>query len=193
MGRIKYLSKIREFLKKTPVISARDIEFIVASKEYAHLLLHNLTKKGEIYRLTKGYYSKEPDPILSVFCFKPAYLGLQEALSLHNLWEQETVPVIVTARKAREGIRHVLSNNVIIRRIPSKYFFGFELLKYGDFFIPVSDIEKTLIDLIYFKETPSKETLKEARKKVRRARLDSYLQHYPLEFRKIARKIIGNG
>ena len=192
MGKIKYLPKIKEFLEKTPAFSARDIELIVKNKRYAHLLLHNLVKKGEIYRLTKGCYSKESDPILAVFCFKPAYLGLQEALSLDNLWEQETNPVIITARKAREGVRQALGNNIVIYRISPRYFFGFELFKYGDFFLPVSDIEKTLIDLVYFKNIPSEKTLREIKKRIQSAKLNSYLKRYSQGIRRAVEKMIGD-
>ena len=190
MGKIKYLPKVREFIKKTPAFSARDIEFITKNKKYAHLLLHNLVKKGEIYRLTKGCYSKISDPILSVFCFRPAYLGLQEALSLYNLWEQETNPVILTTRKTREGVREILGNNVVVYRIPPRYFFGFGLLRYGNLFLPVSDIEKTLLDLIYLKNILSGKTLREIKERIQPAKLNSYLKRYPQDFRRAVVKII---
>lgn len=190
MGTIKHLAAVKKFIKTTPVFSARDIELIIKNKDYAHLLLHNAFRKKEIYRLTKGCYSQEDDPILSVLCFKPAYLGLQEALSLHNLWEQETNPVIVTTRKVREGVRPVLGNNIVLRRLPPKYFFGFTLWPYGGAFLPVSDIEKTLIDLIYFKEIPSGKILEEIKKRVQLAKLRSYLKHYPPELKKEVRKAI---
>jgi len=192
MGKIKYLSKIKEFFEKTPAFLAKDVELIVKNKKYAHLLLHNLCKKGNIFRLTKGCYTFYEDPIFSVFCFKPAYLGLQEALSLHNLWEQETNPIVLTTKKVRKGIREVLNSNLIVYHLPPKYFFGFELLSYGNFFIPVSDLEKTLIDLVYFKEIPSKEVIKEIRKKIQVAKLNSYLKRYPLEFRKIVNELVKN-
>ncbi|TRZ83497.1 hypothetical protein D4R86_00690 [bacterium] len=192
MGKIKHIPKIKEFLKKTPVFFTRDIELIVKDKAYSYLFLHNLSKKKEIFRLKKGCYSSISDPVFTVFCFKPAYLGLQEALSLHNLWEQETNPVIITNRKVREGVRQVLDNNIVIHRIPSKYFFGFELLKYGNYFLPVSDIEKTLIDLIYFRESISKEALKEIKKKIDRVKLNSYLNSYPKDTKKTVKEMIRN-
>lgn len=56
-------------------------------------------------------------------------MGLQDALSIHNLWEQETIPIIIITRKIRQGIRKVLDLNVLIRRIDKKYFFGFDYIK----------------------------------------------------------------
>lgn len=184
MGKIVHLNKLRGLLNSTPVFRAKDAEVVVKNKGYSYLLLHNLAKRGEIKRITKGWYSFQDDPIVSVFCFKPAYIGLQEALSLHGLWEQETNVVIVTTRKVRTGVREILDSNVILRRIEQRYFFGFDYLKYENFFIPVSDIEKTLIDLIYFKEIIGKDVLREIKKRANKEKLKEYLVPFPSRFRK---------
>lgn len=190
MGKIIHLNKLKEFFKSTPVFRARDVELVVKNKSYSYLTLHNLVKRGEIKRITKGWYSLHEDPIVAVFCFKPAYIGLQEALSIHELWEQETNVVIVTTQKVRVGIRKILDSNVILHRIDQKYFFGFDYLKYENFFIPVSDIEKTLIDLIYFNEIPGKEVLKEIKKKMNREKLKKYLKNFSSKFRKRVHKLV---
>jgi predicted transcriptional regulator of viral defense system len=190
MGKIIYLNKIREFLKTTPIFRAKDIELIVKNKNYSYVILHNLLKKGEIKRVKKGWYSIYEDPIVSVFCFKPAYIGLQEALSFHELWEQETNVILVTTRKVRIGIRKIFDNNVILHRIKQKYFFGYDYLKYENFFIPISDIEKTLIDLVYFNEIPDKRVLKEIKKKINKGKLKAYLENYPFKLREKVYKLI---
>jgi predicted transcriptional regulator of viral defense system len=189
MGKIIHINKIREFIKSVPVFRVRDIELLVGNRNYAHLILHKLTKKGEIKRVVKGWYSLHDDPIVSVFCFKPAYVGLQEALSLHNLWEQETNVVVITTKKVRGGIREILGNNVILRTIEPKYFFGFDLIKYENFFVPVSDIEKTLIDFVYFKESLARETLREIIKRMNKQKLIEYLKKYPSKFKQKVRKL----
>jgi predicted transcriptional regulator of viral defense system len=190
MGKIKYLNKILEFLEKTPVIRVKDVEMIVKNKDYSNLLIHNLVKKGKIKRVSKGWYTPYEDPVVAVFCYKPAYIGLQEALSLHGIWEQETNVVIVTTKKVRTGTRKILESNVIFHRINQKYFFGIELIKYENFFIPVSDLEKTFIDFFYFKEVPSKEVLNEIKKKINRKKVINYLKHYPPKFRKRLQEVI---
>ncbi|MEM5870187.1 MAG: hypothetical protein QXR09_03430, partial [Candidatus Aenigmatarchaeota archaeon] len=139
--------------------------------------------KDEIKRVVKGWYSLYDDPIISVFCFRPAYIGLQEALSIHNLWEQETNVVIVSTRKIRTGVRKVFNSNVILHRIDEKYFFGYDYINYEKFFVPVSDIEKTLIDLVYFNEIPSKDVLVEIKKKLNKDKLNTYLKKFQPKFR----------
>src|SRR3989338_1780177 len=133
MGKMKYLSDVKQFFKKTPVVSTRDIRLIIKNNSYAYLLVHNLIKTGEIRRIKKGFYTLYDDPMVSVFCFKPAYIGLQNALSIHNIWEQETNVVIITARKVRTEIKEILGNNIVVHRIKPKLLFGYDLIKYDNF------------------------------------------------------------
>ncbi|MBI4015826.1 MAG: hypothetical protein HY362_03870 [Candidatus Aenigmarchaeota archaeon] len=184
MGRIKYIKQIREFLKKTPVATLGDINIDVRNKNYSYLLVNNMIKRGELNRIKKGFYSLQDDPTLAVFCYRPAYLGLNEALSIHNLWEQETVTIIVTAQKVKHRKVMVFENKVFLHRIKPKYLFGFEMIKQGDFYFPVSDIEKTLIDFVYFNQYLDKETIREFRKRIDREKLNDYLKSYPAILRK---------
>ena len=193
MGKEKYLSQVMEFFKKTPVVTTKDIRLITnkyGKKSYTHLLVHNLIKSGRIKKVVKGFYTIHDDPTVAVFCFKPAYIGLQDALSLHNLWDQESNVVIISAKKVRSGVRRILDSNVIMHRIKPKYLFGFELIKYGKFYVPVSDVEKTLIDFIYFKEFLDKRVLKEIKGKVDKKKINKYLKTYPEIIRKNVVKLI---
>jgi len=188
MGKEKYLKDIETLFKKSPVVSYNSITKIIRNKkpqnQYSKQLIRNLILKGKVRKLTKGYYTSHNDPSLSVFCFKPAYLGLQDALSFHNLWEQETIPIIVTSARVRPGIRRVLGYNVLLRRIDKRYFFGFDYYKENELYMPYSDIEKTLIDIIHFKEKLSVELIKEIEKKINKRRFKSYLNRYPKIFRR---------
>ena len=131
MGKIVHLDEVRRFVEGTPAFRTKDIEQLVGSRPYARLLTHNLAKKGVVHRLTRGWYSRMDDPVVSVFAFRPAYLGLQEALSIHGLWEQETNVVLVTPRAVRSGERSVMGSRVTVRRIKRRHFFGFDFLRLG--------------------------------------------------------------
>ncbi|MFH1520772.1 MAG: hypothetical protein ABID61_03945 [Candidatus Micrarchaeota archaeon] len=144
---------------------------------YIYLLVHNLLASGEMKRIAKGVYTFKDELELVGFGFAPFYYGLQEALSLRNMWEQETIPIILTTKKVRPGSRKFSGNNYLIRHINRKMFFGFEMIKYHDFWIPVSDMEKTLIDFIYFKEPIQDEVLVEM--KIRKDVLEQYLKRCP--------------
>ncbi|MBW2991527.1 hypothetical protein KY348_07555 [Candidatus Woesearchaeota archaeon] len=196
MGKEKYLKEAEELFRKSPVVSSSSISRLVRGKkrikQYPKQLLRNMVLKGKIKRLVKGYYTIHDNPALAVFCFKPAYLGLQDALSFHELWGQETIPVIISAKKIRQGIRKILRNNVLIRRIDKKYLFGFDYYEQGRIYFPYSDIEKTFIDMIYFKEKISKETRMNVLKRINKKKLGLYLKAYHKKFRKKVLKYMEN-
>lgn len=193
MGKQKYLRDLEQFIAKSPVVSYGSIERLVRSKkkvkQYVKQLLRNLIRQGKLKPLTKGYYTTREDVSLVVYCFQPAYLGLQDALSYHGLWEQETIPIIVTTKKVRRGIRKVLGSNVLVRHIDPKYYFG---IVHGEdeFALPYSDPEKTLIDLVHFKQKVNPEVQREFRQRVERKKLKKYLSSYPTLTRKRVLKIL---
>ena len=191
MGKVKHMTAVLEFFQKTPIVSSKDMKLFVKKTGYSHLMAANLIKNGKIKRIVKGFYTTHEDPSLSVFCFRPAYIGMQEALSIHEVWEQETGTVIITAKKVKHSLIKVFGNNVVLNRIKPKYMFGFDIVKYGDFFIPVSDLEKTFIDMVYFNEIPDKETLKRIKRKINGKKLMEYLRKYHWKIKKRVMSIAG--
>jgi len=186
MGKQIHLEKIEALFEKSPIVDFKSLERIIGKSKnnsYAKLLVHNLIKKGKIKKIGKGIYTRHNEISLVVFSFKPAYLGLQSALSSHKIWEQETIPVIITVKKVRTGIRNLMGGNVLLRNINKKYFFGSEYTKEGDFYLPYSDLEKTFIDLIVFNQKIDEEVLKNIKKKINKQKLLSYLKKYPIKIR----------
>lgn len=190
MGKTIHIGEVRRYARSTPAFSARDVELLVNNRGYSLLMLHNLSERGELNRITRGWYTIHKDPIVSVFALKPAYVGLQGALSLRDLWEQETNVVLVTCGKAKPGVRTVMGDRVVVHRIAPKYFFGFDYLPYGEFHVPVSDLEKTLIDLVYYEESPGADVLGEVGKRADRRVMANYLAKYPQAFARVFRKKI---
>lgn len=194
MGKEKYKKDVMELFRKSPVLDYKSIERILKSKGeikgYGKQFIRNLILSGEIKRLTKGYYTIHDEISLSVFCFTPSYLGLQDALSVYNLWEQETIPIIITSKKVRTGIRKIFGSNVEIRRINIKYIFGINYITQGNFYLPYSNIEKTLIDMVYFNEYMSEEVIENLKKKIDMKKLNSYLNFYSKRIKGKVMKIL---
>lgn len=185
---MRYLNKVRQTLsgKGFPVFSIRDIRIILssqgASKEYAYTLLHNMAARKEITRITRGTYTFHGDVRVVGFAFTPFYYGLEDALSIRGIWEQGANPVIITYRKIRIGTRSFLQRNYVIHRIDRRHFFGFELVKYGDLWIPVSDAEKTIIDFVYFNHYLRPDALRKLKKDVDIGKIRRYLKAYDRRF-----------
>lgn len=194
MAKQIHLEKIESLFEKSPIVDFKSIERIVGSSKksnYAKLLIHNLLKKGKIKRISKGIYTKHNEISFAVFSFKPAYLGLQSALSAHKVWEQETIPIILTTKKVRTGIRSAMDGNILIRNIDKRHLFGIEYIREGDFYLPYSDLEKTFIDMTAFNQTLDKEVLKNIKKRINKAKLSNYLKRYPPNLKKRVTKLLG--
>jgi len=189
-----YTSKLRLRFEKEPAFCARDIRLFFAgshlSAEYQNLMVHKLLKEGKLQRIGRGIYTFRQETQAVGFAFQPFYYGLQDALSLRNLWEQETVPVVITPRKVRAGRREFLGSNYIVRRIGRSMFFGFGMVKYGDFWVPVSDLEKTLIDFVHFRQPLPRELATALKKSVRRDVMDGYLKRVPVRLAKKVRVLL---
>lgn len=179
---MKYVKAFRGRFSSLPSFTLRDVRVFFGSsltRGYSHLLIHNLLKRGEIFRVAKGVYTFRGEMQVVGSAFQPYYYGLQDALSLHDLWEQETNPVVITTRNVRRGLRTFLGNNYLVKRISRRMFFGFSAFRYHDSWINVSDLEKTLIDFVYFEQPLGSEVLGELAPKLDRKKLSSYLELCP--------------
>lgn len=175
---MKYVDRLTENFSAQPSFSVDDAKRLLAgiSNDYLNLFLHNLAKKKKIHRISRGIYTFYDDPQVVGFAFRPFYYGLQDAMSLHGIWEQETNPVVVTPRKVVPGLRQFEGANYVVRRLSRKMFFGHELMRYGKLWIPVSDVEKTFIDMVYFEQHIPNDALKEFKRKINGEKLSSYLE-----------------
>ncbi len=190
MGTQKYRNAVEALIQKSPVVSFSSIKRIILSKnkvaQYPKQFVRNMIRQGKMRQLTKGFYTMHDDASLVVFCLQPAYLGLQDAMSHHNLWEQETIPIVITARNVRTGVRTVLGSRVLVRHLQPRYFFGVE---HGE--LPYSDVEKTLIDLVHFKQNIAPEVQRAFRRRVNRKKLKRYLKAYPAQLQATVRRMAG--
>ena len=152
MPKVKYRDFLQK-LKKTDVFSFGMLESKMG-RNYAKIFIHNLRKKGEIEELVKGWYTFKKSPYLVLIPLQKAYIGLGTAAFLLGAWNQVPNIDILTplaSLKVKSGEKTIWKRKVIIRRISEKMYFGYELIKEDEQWIKVSNPEKTLIDLIYFK------------------------------------------
>lgn len=172
----------------------RDIQLLFHGKKlgknYLHLMIHFLLKKNELHKITQGVYSFQEDPMMYGFAFSPFYYGLQNALALQGIGTQETNPIIITPRKVRLGLREISGVNILVHRIQRKLFFGFNYVKYYDWEIPVSDLEKTFLDFIHFQQPLTQEIKEELLPKLDKKRVQEYLKKYQENVKKKVNKLL---
>jgi len=80
--------------------------------------------------------------------------------------------------KARSGMRVVAGWNVLIKKISDKMYFGYEEKFFEDIeeWIRVSDIEKTLIDIVYYDYAFAAEIIPKLMEMASRKKLEKYIK-----------------
>ena len=192
----KYLNKLRQHYNSYdyPVFTLTDIRVFLSndgvSQRYLKIMLNNLIKKKEIIHVAKGVYTFHKDAAVVGFAFRPFYYGLEDALSYRNLWTQNTNPIVLTAKNVREGTRKFVESNYAVKRVAPELFFGFDFIKYYEMWLPVSDPEKTLIDLVYYHHGIRADALEKLSVSLDLQKLDGYLKTYSDNLRRKVYRII---
>lgn len=83
-----------------------------------------------------------------------------------------------------------MGTNVLVKGVNKKYFFGFGYFSQNNIYYPYSDVEKTFIDMVYFKEKMSEEVIKNITEKLNIKKLKGYLKDYPKRTQKTVLKQI---
>lgn len=180
---MKYINEFLKYFSAFPAFTARDARLFLgrhgASAAYCRLFMRNMIKGEKVFSIGRGRYTLHDDPMMAGFAFSPFYYGLESALTYHRLWDYVTPITIITTNRVRKTSIVLLGRNATVRRIKRRNFFGYSLVPYKDgVYIPVSDIEKTLIDSIYFHAPFSNDVYAAIAKKVDMKRLREYLTHY---------------
>ncbi len=183
---MKYIKLLKEEFSKwdKPIFNVTDLNMIPGlSNSYRRLMIHNLFRKGFISKVTRGVYTFHRDASVLCFAFSPSYYGLENALTIRGLSLQGTNPIIITPRNVRTGVRTFIDRNYVIYRIKPEFFFGYELVKREELWIPVSDLEKTIIDMAYFGKVIRDELWRNILPSLDMKRLRLYLEKYTPQFR----------
>lgn len=181
---MKYVQNFLAYFEKFPIFTTNDVKLFLrksgGGRDYYKVFMHNLISSERVFQVKRGYYTLHNDPMTAGFAFSPFYYGLETALTYHGLWDYVTPISIITTKKATPGVRSIMERNVSVRRISRKMFFGYSMVKYENlFYIPMADVEKTLIDSFYFHTVFNKEVYAMLLKRMDTKKLRAYLKLCP--------------
>ena len=153
------VNEIKNHFSDYPVFTYRDLRLYFSGKrgiKPSNLtrILSYMKSNDCLYALKKGVYTFKKNDMVSGFAYAPFYYGLLSALTLRELWTQNSRPEIMTIKKVRSNRTPIFDDPkdvIFVHHIPTRYFFGFDVITYGAMKLPVSNPEKTLIDLFYYK------------------------------------------
>ncbi len=172
-----------EYFGTFPAFTTKDVKLFLrkngAGSSYYKIFMHNMVKSGKVFPIMRGHYTLYNDPMMAGFAFSPFYYGMETALTYYKLWDYMTPISIVTTNRIKAGSIELLGRNATVRRIQKNKFFGYAMVQYGNsVYIPMADIEKTLIDSVYFRARFSKAVYAAIKKKIDMKKLEAYLKRY---------------
>lgn len=176
---MKYIDSFMEEFKKTPIFTAVDVKRFLGNKEqktYYRVFIKLMIDSGRAYRITKGFYTLYKDVEVVGFPFYPFYYGLGFALTKHKLWKQQANPYVLTIKNVKRGNREAFGSNLTVSKISKEMFFGYYYTKGQNFYYPISDVEKTLIDCIYYRFNPEDYTYISIFNKLDNKKMNDYLK-----------------
>ena len=136
------------------------IKILNISQMHAYNLLKNMYRKGALDKVKSNLYVRIPahivhdkgryveDPIIVARnIIEPYFFSYYTALALHGLAQQYTKKFYISALKPIQRINY--HGNIIQPvTLTKKRFFGFYEMEYEDEKVMVSDLERTVIDVI---------------------------------------------
>ncbi len=148
-----------------------------------------MVKAGKVYHVSKGKFSITKSAETTGFAYSPFYYGGLSALMIRDLMDDQVKMEVMTTKAVRH--RHAVAFGdigLVVHHLPREYYFGFNDVRYLNYTVPVSDPEKTLIDLLYFRIRPSGYDYYALIKAIDRKKLQSYLNRYKGGFAKRVEK-----
>jgi len=143
------------------VFTIQDIkEILNISQAHARNIASDMVKKNVTERVKPGLFVRIPESVLldkqqyiedailiAAKSTSKAFLSHYTALTIHGLAERYATQIYVTTTKHQRNIQYHEMKINYIKIIPEK-FFGFTTINYSNNNIQVSDLERTIIDVI---------------------------------------------
>ena len=143
------------------VFTIQDIKKILnISQAHARNIASDMVKKNATERVKPGLFVRIPESVIldkqqytedailiAAKSTKKAFLSYYTALTLHGLAERYATQIYVTTTKHQRNIKYHEIKINYIKTIPKK-FFGYRTINYSNENIQVSDLERTIIDVI---------------------------------------------
>jgi len=141
-------------LKNFPIFSIRDIE--KADLSFHKQRLSEWQKKGYVKKISKGFYIFSDLEINETTLFtianrvyEPSYISLEMVLSIYGLIPEAVYGITsVTSQKTKTLKTPV--GDFIYRHTQPELFFGYELKGHDGHHYQIAEIEKAVLDYLYF-------------------------------------------
>lgn len=150
---MQYLD-LKNQLKDFPVFSIKDIEKVDLS--FHKQRLSEWQKKGYVKKLRQGFYIFSDLEInektlftLANRIYEPSYISHEMALSIYGLIPEAVYGVTSVTSQNTKNIKTPVGD-FIYRHIQPELMFGYELREHNGHHYRLAEIEKAVLDYLYF-------------------------------------------
>lgn len=178
------------------IVTADDIHKALG-KKYSKFALrkrvYQLKEKGWLVPLRRGLYfvsdissrgfvNVSPVVVAGAFC-KDSYVSLDSALSHYGLFEQ-MLRIVSSVTKLKSN-KYVFQNNTYrYLKISGKLYFGFKTENIEGYYAKIAELEKVILDYLYFKNDTYSidlliEKLQKAKDRIDLKKLFAYARKFP--------------
>lgn len=150
---MQYL-ELKTQLKDFLVFSIKDIEKIDSS--FHKQRLSEWQKRGYIRKISNGFYIFTDLPISEQILFmianrvyKPSYISLEMALSIYGIIPESVYGITSVTSKKTKKLK-TLIGDFVYRQVKPELMFGYELREYKGHYYQIAELEKAILDYLYF-------------------------------------------
>lgn len=150
---MQYLD-LKNQLKDFPIFSIKDIEKMDSS--FHKQRLSEWQKKGYVKKIRQGFYIftdlEVNEKILFIIAnriYEPSYVSLEMALSIYGLIPEAVYGITSVTSQNTKNIKTPVGD-FMYRHIQPELMFGYELREHGGHHYQIAEIEKTILDFLYF-------------------------------------------
>jgi len=164
---MRYL-ELKEHFKDFVLFSLKDIK--KEDPSFHRRRLSEWREKGYIKNVINSFYifaDREPDENILFFIanriYNPSYISLEAALGYYSFIPEAVFAVTsVSARKTKTF--STIYGKMIYKHIHPRYFFGYDLVEFGNFRFKIAAPEKAVLDFLYLNsQIKSREDMEELR------------------------------
>lgn len=150
---MQYLD-LKTQLKDFPVFSIKDIEKMDLS--FHKQRLSEWQKKDYVKKICKGFYIFSDlqinEPTLFTIAnrvYEPSYISLEMALSIYGIIPEAVYGITSVTSQKTKNLKSPVGD-FIYRHIQPELMFGYELREHDGHRYQVAEIEKAILDYLYF-------------------------------------------
>ncbi|MFH0928378.1 MAG: hypothetical protein V1821_02795 [bacterium] len=146
----EFRQKFKDFI----VFSLDDIR--KADLRFHRRRLNDWQNKGYLKKLRRGYYLFSETPLnekalhlIADRLYSPSYISFETALSWYGLIPEGVYSVTAASSRKTSSFKTPIGN-FLYQRIRPDLFFGYRLEKYHEQGYKIAEMEKALLDYLYF-------------------------------------------